>query len=220
MRSFSGAVIAFAVALPYLHAQNATAAKPAHPDLVTGMPPRAAATEYPSHAQVGNVIIAGEFAGHSVPRPDDPLSTEDYVVVEAGVFGAAGAKLFLSTGDWSLRINGKKATLPSQPFGFVASSLRDPEWVNPEQVKTKQSKTSLGGGGGQSDATPIIVHIPIELQRSMTQYIEKNSLPEGERSLPQAGLLFFPYRGKAKGIHSLELIYSGPAGTGRLELQP
>ena len=43
---------------------------------------------------------------------------------------------------------------------------------------------------------------------------------EGERPLPRAGLLYFPYGGKAKGIHSLELIYSGGAGKATLNLMP
>jgi len=41
----------------------------------------------------------------------------------------------------------------------------------------------------------------------------------GDRPLPQAGLLFFQYRGKEKGINSLELIYSGAAGKATLVLQ-
>ena len=43
---------------------------------------------------------------------------------------------------------------------------------------------------------------------------------EGDRALPQAGLLFFLYRGKREGIHSIELIYSGAAGNSTLTLQP
>jgi hypothetical protein len=43
---------------------------------------------------------------------------------------------------------------------------------------------------------------------------------EGDRALPQAGLLFFEYRGKTQGIRSLELIYNGSAGNASLALQP
>ena len=46
------------------------------------------------------------------------------------------------------------------------------------------------------------------------------ALPEGDRALPQAGLLFFEYRGKTQGIRSIELIYDGPAGKATLKLQP
>jgi len=33
-------------------------------------------------------------------------------------------------------------------------------------------------------------------------------------------LLFFEYRGKVQGIHSMELIYAGAAGKATLALQP
>jgi hypothetical protein len=45
-------------------------------------------------------------------------------------------------------------------------------------------------------------------------------LLEGDRALPQAGLLFFQYRGNAKSIHSVELTYTGLAGKATLALQP
>jgi hypothetical protein len=38
--------------------------------------------------------------------------------------------------------------------------------------------------------------------------------------LPQAGLIFFDYHGKVATIHSLELVYKGPAGEGTLTLNP
>jgi hypothetical protein len=54
----------------------------------------------------------------------------------------------------------------------------------------------------------------------MAQRTEKAALPLGDRALPQAGLIFFRYRGKTENIKSLELIYNGPAGTATLTLQP
>jgi hypothetical protein len=93
-------------------------------------------------------------------------------------------------------------------------------------VEQKSSKTSIGssgaggkGGGGAGDPPPV-VHVPIKLQREWEARATKAAFPEGDRSLPQAGLLFFQYRGKASGIHSLELIYSGPSGKAVLSLNP
>jgi hypothetical protein len=54
----------------------------------------------------------------------------------------------------------------------------------------------------------------------MAQRVQKATLPKGDRALPLAGLIFFQYRGAAKGIHSVELIYDGPAGKATLALQP
>ena len=58
-----------------------------------GLPPRATPADYQAHVQAGAVTIAAEFAGHSVPTAQGPLTTEDFVVVEMGLFGAPDARL-------------------------------------------------------------------------------------------------------------------------------
>jgi hypothetical protein len=185
-----------------------------------GLPPRAAPTDYQAQAAAGPVTIAAEFAGHAVPTPEGPLNTDDFVVVEAALFNPSG-KLQLSPGDFSLRVNGNKKPTPAVPYGMVVESVKDPDWAPPEK-HDKGGKTSFGGGGGggSSNGPPEPVKIPIEVQRAVAQRVKKASMAEGERQLPQAGLLYFPYRGKAKSIHSVELIYSGPAGNASLELHP
>ncbi len=188
-----------------------------------GMPPRVSPTEYQAHAQAGTVTVAAEFTGHSIATAQGTLSTEEYVVVETGFFGPAGARLKVSAEDFSLRVNGKKAALSPQPFGLIASSLKDPEWEPPAE---KKSKTSMGGGGGggkegvkRRSASPPKMSFPE--RRAMEQKrVEKITLPEGDRALPVAGLIFFQYGGKTKGMKSLELIYNGPAGKATLTLQP
>jgi hypothetical protein len=200
------------------------------PSEAKGLPPRASAADYQSQRQVGAVTIGAEFAGHSVPKPEGPLSTDEFVVVETGIFGAPNAKLTLTPEDFSLRINGKKTVYPGQPYGFVTRSLRDPVWQAAQEVDAKEKKEKSGsgsglstGGGGnnqQDTSLPVIIHVPIEMQRSMADYLRKASLPIGERPLPQAGLLFFRYAGRAQSIHSVELIYEGPAGKATIDLQP
>ncbi len=189
-----------------------------------GLPPRATPADYQAQTKAGTVTIAAEFAGHSVPTAQGPLTTEDFVVVEMGLFGAPDARMKISADDFSLRINEKKAALPTRPFGMVLSSVKDPEWQPPEQEAKSKSKTGLssGGNGDQADpnAPPPPVKIPIEVQRAMAQRVQKATLPEGDRTLPVAGLIYFQYRGKTQGIHSVELIYDGPAGKATLALQP
>jgi hypothetical protein len=166
--------------------------------------------------------MAAEFTGHSLPTLEGPLTTEDYVAIETALFGPAGARQQISAGDFSLRVNGKKSPLVSQPYGLIVGSLRDPEWAPPEPPAPK-SKTSMGGGGqgqGESNAPPEPVKIPIALQRAMAQRVQKASLPEGDRALPQAGLIFFQYRGKITNLQSIELIYDGPAGKAMQKLRP
>jgi hypothetical protein len=197
-----------------------TPTKEAQPSETKGMPPRATPADYQAQGQAGTVTIAAEFKGHSVPTPLAVFSTEDYVVIETGLFGPPDARVKLSVEDFSLRINAKKP-LPAQPYGLVLKSLKDPEWVPPEPAEGKGSKTSFGGGGkGDAGAPPVTPHMPMPLQRVMEQKVVKASMAEGDRALPQAGLIFFQYRGKTQNIQSLELIYSGPAGKATLTIQP
>ena len=191
-----------------------------------GLPPRNTAADYQAQAKAGTVTLAAEFAGHSVPTPQGTFSTEDYVVVETGWFGPPEARLTLSIDDFSLRINGKKMPVPSQPFALILKSLKDPDWVPPDagepRSKSKGGLTGGGGGGqgGGDDAPPPPAKMPLELQRAMAQKVQKAVLPEGDRPLPVAGLLFFPYRSKTDSIRSMELIYAGPVGKATLALQP
>jgi hypothetical protein len=186
-----------------------------------GMPPRVAPTEYQAQAQAGKVTVAAEFLGHSVPTPEGTYTSEDFVVVEAALFGPPDARTKLITGDFSLRINGKKVALPSQPYELVFHSLKDPEWEpSSKDAKSKTSVNTNGGGPNDPGSAPAPVHMPMELRRAMEQHVQRVSMLEGERALPQAGLIFFEYRGKTQSIRSLELIYSGAGGNATLALQP
>jgi hypothetical protein len=213
--------VAIAVALTALFCHVALGQEPQSG--AKGMPPRASAGDYQAHGKAGTVTIGAEFAGHSIPDPQTALTTEDYVVVEVGLFGPPEARLRMSYTDFSLRVNGKKTPLPAQAYALIFKSLKDPEYVPPDaptaEAKSKGGVTTGGGGQGQSDpgTLPPIVHIPIAVSRGWEQKVQKASLPEGERPLPAAGLIFFDHRGKA---NSLELIYNGAAGKATLALQP
>jgi hypothetical protein len=215
-------ILSCAVSLPVqgLSEQEQT---PKEPSFKT-LPPRAAASEYQAQGKAGDVTIGAEFAGHSVPTPEHTFSSEDYIVVEAGLFGPPGAHTTLARSDFSMRINGKKVASPSEPYELVFHSLKDPEWQPPDAPETKESKSSLttggGGGAGGDKLPPIPPKMPFPLRRAMEQRVQRSAMQEGDRPLPQAGLLFFRYGGKAEGIKSLELIYSGAAGAATLTLQP
>src|SRR2546423_12376210 len=82
-----------------------------------GLPPRATPSDYQAHAQAGTVTVVAELMGHAVPVPEGPLSTEDYEVVEAGLFGPADARVKLSIDGFSLRINAKQTPPATHPYG-------------------------------------------------------------------------------------------------------
>ena len=216
----AGIAICAMLLCPSVYGQVAQSQSAAPTSESKGLPARATPADYQAHAQAGTVTIAAEFEGHSVATPESILSNENFVVVEVGLFGPAQARLRLSFQNFSLRINGKKLALPAQQFGLVFKALKDPEYNPPESASSAKSKTSIGSGGGApEDSLPKVVHIPIEVERAMQQHVQKASLPEGERQLPQAGLIYFEYGGKLNGIRSIELIYDGPAGKTVVPLQ-
>jgi hypothetical protein len=222
MRFFFTFSIPVAAVCLFAQAPTTPADSDAQASATRGMPARATPGDYQAHAPAGPVTIGAEFMQHSVPTPGGMLSTEDYVVVEAGVFGPPGARTTLSPGDFSLRINGKKNLL-SEAYASVFRTLKDPEWA-PDIPVEKGSKTSIGssgaGGKGGGNDPPVVPKPPFKLQREWNLRMQKAAFPEGDRALPQAGLLFFKYTGKASGIRSIELMYAGPAGKATLELQP
>jgi hypothetical protein len=189
-----------------------------------GVPARPSPGDYQGQAKAGAITIAADFDEHAVPTEDGTFSTDDYVVVEAAFFGPSDARLKISPGDFSLRINERKTPLSYQAFEFVGRTLKDPNWVPPDEDKDKgKSKGGLStGGDGQAAGSPPPAppKMPVKLQLAMEQHVHKATFLEGDRALPQAGLLFFEYRGKPKNMHSVELIYNGPAGKATLTLQP
>jgi hypothetical protein len=190
------------------------------PTEAKGLPPRETPGDYEFQVRAGSVTIAGEFTGHSLRIPEGPLTNADYVAVELALFGPAGAQLKISAGDFSLRLNGKKTPLEAQPYGLVLSALKDPEWVPPEPPASKSKSGVNTGGQGQEDSgPPVTPKVPFPLQRAMSLRVQKAALPEGDRTLPQAGMIFFQYRGKTENLQSVELLYDGPAGKAVLKLR-
>jgi hypothetical protein len=182
-----------------------------------GLPPRTSASDYPAQTKLGDITLAAEFAGHGVPTPDGPLSTEAYVVVEVAFFGPPGTRLPISFNDFSLRINNKKNATPSESYERTGTAVKDPEWAPPEKPE-KGGGGILGGGGNDTSKEP--PRPPAELRRAWAQRVKKASLANGDRALPQDGLLYFSYGGNANSIRALELIYAGAAGKATLDLQP
>ncbi len=172
------------------------------PPKAEGIPARAAPTDYQSHAQAGPLTIAAEFTGHSLATPESTLTTEDYVVIEAAIYGPPGTHIKISHEDFSLRVNGKKKmALQGQPYGAVVRTLKDPE-LEPtaEETKSKTSVSTGGGGGGNEPPPPY--RVPDATRHEWSQRLQKLSLPEGDRALPQAGLIYFLLRGKTEKIQS------------------
>ena len=187
-----------------------------------GLPPRTSPSDYPAQTKLGMITLAADFAGHGIPSPEGPLSTDSYLVVEVAFFGPPGTRLGMSFGDFSLRINGKKNASPAVSYEQVGPSVKDPEWTPPEKPEKGGGGVGgiLTGGGGGGNDTKEPPRPPAELRRLWAQHAKKAALADGDRALPQAGLLYFSYGGNAKSLRSLELLYAGAAGKVALTLHP
>ncbi len=182
-----------------LHAQ--TPPPPGKAPLVVegkGLPTRSAASDYSAHAQAGAIAIGADFTGHTLNTQDGILTTQDYVVIEAGVFGPPGAHVMLAFGDFSLRINGSKKPLPMEPMEVVAKSLKDPDYEEPASNNREGRRWSTPDrrmyGADPNAPPPAPIPIPFETKRGWQLRAKRDSLAIGDRRLAAGrGLLSLQY---------------------------
>jgi len=211
-----------------------------------GLTPRAQPSDYPAHAALDKgFTLAAENLLHTLPTANGgssgALVANDYLVIEAAVFGPVKQRVDLAAGNFTLVITTGKnnaATVHSDSPGSVAASIKYSDW-------TQRPTASLSGGVGNTGATigtqvpagrfpgdpsvrpPYPSPVPPEENPSgiekqppipIDERIQRAALPECNCAAPITGLLFFPFRGKTKSIKSLELVYDGPAGHVTLKL--
>jgi len=202
-----------------------------------GTAPKESAQEYTAHAALDKASLGAEYLVHSFSSGRDMYIAKDYLVVEVAVFPAKGASFDVNDGQFVLRVNGHKQELSPQGAQFVAESLKHPDnssglhsveqvgpWVmgmprptspfpgDPNaqpQRQPPQAPTDTASDRGDVEKQPSV---------SPAELAVEAALPEGSCHSPTSGFLYFPYRGKVSHIHSLELIYSGPAGAATVSL--
>lgn len=190
--------------------------------------PKPKAGDYPAHAQTAAASIGAEFLGRYLPGEKTSYMTGDYMVVEVGFYPAIkGNLLSLRSGDFRLRLNGKR-DLATQSPGIVAGALRNPHWEHERGVTTS-------GGIGPA----VIVVRPERRQprfpgdpesrppagdRSEPRIKDENqeqdagdaairrALVDGQVDRPVAGLLYFAWDEPIRKLKSVDLVYEGPAG--------
>lgn len=198
-----------------------------------GGSPRTKPADYPVHVQMDTVTLAAEYLVHSLPTAKATLVANDYLVVEVAFFGPPSSRLRMSPDNFQIKINGHGQTLPTEPAGMVAASIKNPR---PSHLQTGAS-VGMGDGTVSVGPRPPPSQFPgdgnertapgqpptvksVEEENAVEYRVQNATLPEGEQSLPRSGLLYFYYRGRIKGIHSIDLYYEGPMGTATLKLLP
>ena len=192
--------------------------------------PRSKASDYPVHAQAATAEIGAEYLVHSIPAATGSYFANEYLVVDVGVFPKSNSEMMVSTGQFTLRINGK-SVLYSQSPGMAAASLKYPDW---EQRPTMTAAAGVGDGVvvigqprvGRFPGDPTVNRSPVPPvprapedntvekvpPMSVDEAVGRASLPEGKTGRPVKGCLFFPFKGKTKSIRSLELLYEAEGG--------
>lgn len=191
------------------------------------VPPKENAAAYPAQAALGNYTLAAEYMVHSIPVPGGNIITEDYLVIEAAFFGPRYSQLSLSAEQFMLRVNGEKTPRLTQSPGIVAASVKYPEREQRRTLTLGAGPVIFGqprntgrfpGDPNESRPVPQVSQPPNpagverEPPPPVDEQIQLAAFRSGERELPTAGELFFPFKGKTKSIKSLELLYDGPAG--------
>jgi hypothetical protein len=198
-------------------------------------------TDYPVHADVGTVSIGAEYLVHSIPAHSQTFFAPDYLVVDVAVFPGRLEPVEIGTNTFTLRINGRREIIFRDTPGFVAASLTYPDW---EQHRRTEVQAGVGDAGVTIGRPPVVGRFPGDPTPSQTrlppapkaptpedqQGIEQDSpqsadealaqvaLPDGPATKPVAGYIFFHYRGKAKSIKSVDLVYEGKQGSVTLKL--
>lgn len=194
---------------------------------------------YPRMMKLDKADVGAEFHAHTLPVGEgsgkSPLFAGDYLVVEIAIYPAPFVRMQVNPSHFTLRLNGKKVVEP-QSAGMVVRSMKNTRTITPVLV--------IGSGPGEvtvgepqrqprfpGDPTGSRQPRPSPVPEEEHPGVEKVPEPKIEELVPErelrnevvdkpvAGYLFFPYEGKLKALKSIELIYDGPAGKGKVALQ-
>ena len=191
-----------------------------------GTAPKPAATDYPVTTRFGDTAIAADFMIHSISGEGQTFFVEDYLVVEVAIYPDKFKEIAVANTQFVLRLNGKR-TLVTQTPQFVAASLKYPDWERrptlvgqagpiivgrPQQVERFPGDPTVGQG-----RLPEQPRVPSQLPSSRAETPKAQdialemALPEGTHKHPVSGYIYFPYKGKLKGLKTIELVVkSGP----------
>jgi hypothetical protein len=192
--------------------------------------PREKASDYPGHVKLADREIGAEYLVHSVPVERGVLVASDYLVVEVAVFPLTQVGVAVSSAQFTLRINGKKTTVYPQSTGMVAASMKYPDYENTHpRLVAEVGPVIIGAprpvarfpGDPSAQRQPPAAPAPDapdqgatekESQLPIEEQVKRAALADEHTTRPRRGVLFFPYHGKTKSIHSLELVYEPVEG--------
>jgi hypothetical protein len=193
-----------------------------------GTDPKPKPEDYESHGQARATSLGADFMIHSFSGQGVTYVAPDYLVVEVALYPPKGSEINVQPLAFALRLDGKR-TLAPVSTSMVASSLPHPEW---RQGPRLEAGAGVGGGGvvlgAPRPAQPIpggppVTGPPQQVPGSdqdptgtgvsrtppvpAAQLLVETALPTGKFPGPVSGYLYFPYRGKAGSLKTVELLY-------------
>jgi hypothetical protein len=194
-----------------------------------GTDPKPKADDYEEHGQARSAAIGAEFMIHSFSGQGVTYLAPDYLVVEVALYPAKGTEIEVRAGAFALRLNGKKAAILPAAVTMVATDLQHPEWRDspglqvgagtaeggvvlgaPRQTPVPgqpRSGTPTGTPMPGSDEDPIGGGAPRAPRVTAQDLLMATALPEGKHHTAVSGYLYFPYRGKAGSLKTVELLF-------------
>ena len=155
-----------------------------------------------------------EFCGHSVPFAGTTYFAADHIVVEIEVLPDKSTPIPLTSGEFRLRINGRKDLVAPETPGTVAASLKYSDWSQRPQLEAQAGPVIMGRPRQQSrfpgDTRPGQQPDRSDDRPSAktdAEAVIEAALPEGTTLGPTKGLVYFPYRGKLKGLKTIDLMW-------------
>jgi hypothetical protein len=165
---------------------------------------------------------------HSIPTEKGALYARDYLVVEVAI-SPSKQPVAISSGAFTLRVNGKKTVLSTESAGFVAASLKYADWEQRHPVITGTAQVGDGtvivghppnpgrfpGDPTQDRRMPEPRHPedpdagkPVKDPLDIDKLVKLATLPEVETIETVRGCLYFRFEGKSNSIRSLDLEYA------------
>jgi hypothetical protein len=189
-----------------------------------GTDPRAKAEDYEAHAKLKQAEIGAEYLVSSFSGLGQMFQAPEHLVVEVALFPFRRAAVVSSAAAFELRVDGR-VLRPVSPQ-MVAATMQRAEWRQQRGLQTTAGmgndsvilgapprQTPPYGGTSRTPAPPRAPEpenrggLPPPEKIPADELVIESALPEGEFRGPVSGFLYFPFRGKASKIRSVELVF-------------
>ena len=100
-----------------------------------GTEPKPKADDYEVHGRARDLAIGAEYMVHSFSGEGVTFLAPDFLILEVALYPPKGQYVRVASGDFTLRVDGRRTTLPAASADMVAASLRRSEWQRTRGVE-------------------------------------------------------------------------------------